>query len=386
MVVSVRLVLVTQDFPPHRGGIQTYAFEIAQRLARRCEAFAVIAPAATGAEAVDASLGFRVFRRGTFDTLITACAPPLTQLVIGEGFDHALHAQWSTAPASLALRGLGRLSTVAVAAHGRELLLEPWRAVSFAQRGYDGVRRLALRRADRILAGSDFTAGLARELGVQPGRIAVTRYGTDPARFRPHDAGPLRERLGLGKRPVLLTIARLVERKGIDSVLEALSSIRQAVPDVAYVVVGEGPERARLEARAGALGVMDAVRFVGPVENDELPVWYSLGDVFVMPSRSESPDVEGFGIVYLEAGACERPVVALRSGGVPDAVADGVSGLLVEPGDIGALAAKLGELLRDPARAAELGRRGRERVLSELNWDRVTDRTLAALSSSGHPS
>jgi len=377
----MRLVFVTQDFPPQRGGIQTYALEVARRLAGRCEAFAVIAPEAEGADAVDRSLGFRVFRRGTFDMLITACVPPLTQLVLGERFEHALHAQWSTAPASLALRALGRLKTVGVAAHGRELLLEPWRAFGLAQRGYDGVRRQALRRADRILAGSEFTAGLVRELGVEPGRITVTRYGTDPARFCPRDASALRERLGLAGRPVLLTISRLVARKGIDAVLAALPGVRRAVPGVAYVVAGDGPERGRLEAEARAQGVADAVHFVGAVEDDELPVWYSLGDVFVMPSRSEAPDVEGFGIVYLEAGACERPVVALRSGGVPDAVADGVSGLLVEPDEPQELAARLSELLLDPARAAELGRRGRERVLSELNWNRVTERTLEALTA-----
>jgi phosphatidylinositol alpha-1,6-mannosyltransferase len=380
MVGSMRLVLVTQDFPPLRGGIQTYALEVGKRLAGRCEAFAVVAPAADGAGAVDESLGFRVFRRGTFDTLITACVPTLTKLVLGEHFDHALHAQWTTAPASLAFRSLGRLKTVAVAAHGRELLLEPWRAVAFAQRGYDGVRRQSLRRADRILAGSEYTAGLVRELGVEPSRITVTRYGTDPSRFCPRDASPLRERLGLVGRPVLLTISRLVARKGIDAVLGVLASVQRTVPGVAYVVVGDGPERGRLEAEARANGVADAVHFVGSVKDEDLPVWYSLGDVFVMPSRSEPPDVEGFGIVYLEAGACERPVVALRSGGVPDAVADGVSGVLVELDDPRALGASLSELLLDPARAAELGRRGRERVLSELNWNRVTERTLEALT------
>jgi phosphatidylinositol alpha-1,6-mannosyltransferase len=381
MVGSMRLVLVTQDFPPLRGGIQTYALEVAKRLAGRCEAFAVIAPEGEGADAVDRSLGFRVFRRGSVDMLLATCAPTLAKLALAEGFDHALHAQWTTAPASLALRGLGRLKKVSIAAHGRELLLEPWRAVGFAQRSYDGVRRQALRRADRILAGSEYTAGLVRDLGVEPGRIAVTRYGTDPSRFCPRDASALRERLGLGGRPVLLTISRLVARKGIDSVLAVLPSVRRAVPGVAYVVAGDGPERGRLEAEARAHGVADAVHFVGPVEDEELPLWYSLGDVFVMPSRSEPPDVEGFGIVFLEAGACERPVVALRSGGVPDAVADGVSGLLVEPDDPRALGARLSELLLDPARAAELGRRGRERVRSELNWDSVTERTLAALST-----
>ena len=377
----MRLVLVTQDFPPLRGGIQTYALEVGKRLARRCEGFAVIAPEAEGADAFDRSLGFRVFRRGSVDMLPATLVPTLTELAFDEGFDHALHAQWTTAPASLALRGLGRLKKVSIAAHGRELLLEPWAVLGFAQRGYDVVRRQALRRADHVLAGSEFTAGLVRDLGVAPGRIAVTRYGTDPTRFSPRDASALRERLGLGGRPVLVTIARLVGRKGIHAVLEALPGVRRAVPGVAYVVVGDGPERQRLEAVAHANGVADAVHFVGSVPDEELPVWYSLGDVFVMPSRSEAPDVEGFGIVYLEAGACERPVVALRSGGVPDAVADGVTGVLIEPDDPQALGTRLSELLLDPTRAAELGRRGRERVLSELNWDSVTERTLAALSS-----
>jgi phosphatidylinositol alpha-1,6-mannosyltransferase len=170
-----------------------------------------------------------------------------------------------------------------------------------------------------------------------------------------------------------------VPRKGIDTVLGALARVRESVPDVVYVVAGEGPDRERLEELAGRAGVNGSVRFVGAVPNDELALWYSLGDVFVMPSRSEPPDVEGFGIVYLEAAACERPVVAARAGGVPDAVADGVSGLLVEPDDEVGLAQALTELLRDPARRADLGRRARERVLSEFTWDRIADRTFEAL-------
>ncbi len=376
----MRLVLVTQDFPPQRGGIQTYALELAKRLAGRCERFAVVAPKDHDAAALDRQWAFPVHRHGTRDTLVAACAPALARLLLSDGFDHALHVQWSTAAASLALRRLGRLEMVAIAAHGRELLLSPWRASRPAQGAYDAFRQRSLRSADRILAGSHFTAGLARDLGVAPERIRVTHYGTDPSRFRPLDAGALRERLGLSGRPVLLTIARLVERKGIDSVLRALPSVQTRVPDVVYVVVGDGPDRERLMALARAGGVENAVRFVGAVGDDELPLWYSLGDVFAMPSRSEPPDVEGFGIVYLEAGACERPVVALRAGGVPDAVAEGRSGLLVTPGDHDGLSAKLSELLLDPARAADLGRRGRERVLGDLNWDRVTDRTLQALS------
>jgi phosphatidylinositol alpha-1,6-mannosyltransferase len=375
----MRLVFVTQDFPPKRGGIQTWALEIARRLSLRCERFCVIAPAADGSDEDDRAFGFRIIRTGTPNTLVLRSAPALARLVTREGYDRTLHAQWSTAPAARVLRRLGKIARVTVAAHGRELLLEPWARVGTAQRGYDRVRRRELAAADCVLAGSRYTADLVCGLGASRERVRVTRYGTDPERFVPRDAAPLRARLELGARPVLLTIARLVARKGIDTVLAALARVRDSVPDVAYVVAGDGPDRERLEELARHAGVADCVRFTGPVPDDELPLWYSLGDVFVMPSRSEPPDVEGFGIVYLEAAACERPVVAARAGGVPDAVADGVSGLLVEPADPAGLARALSELLRDPARRAGLGRRARERVLSDFTWDRVAARTLEAL-------
>jgi phosphatidyl-myo-inositol dimannoside synthase len=377
MVRAVRLVLVTQDFPPRRGGIQTWALEIAKRLAERCDDFAVIAPSAPATAADDPALGFRVIRAGSSNSLIVAAAPPLTRLALRDGFTHSLHAQWSTAPAALALRAVGKLRHVTIAAHGRELLLAPWQSVTWAQRGYDSVRQRSLTACDRILGGSRFTAGLVRGLGVPDELVRITHYGTDPQRFRPVDASELRARHGLGTRPVLLTISRLVPRKAIDLVLRAFAEVRTRVPEVMYVIAGDGPDLERLRGLAARFG--DAVRFVGPVTDAELPVWYSLSDVFVMPSRSEPPDIEGFGIVFLEASACERPVVAARAGGIPDSVAEGVSGLLITPDDERELAARLVELLLDPARRTELGRRGRERVLADFTWDRVAERTLAAI-------
>ena len=122
----MRLVLVTQDFPPARGGIQTWALEIARRLAERAEKFALIAPAAEGAAEADAALGFRVIRTGTSNTLVLSSAPVLARLATREGFDHTLHAQWSTAPAARVLRRFGKLRRVTLAAHGRELLLDDY--------------------------------------------------------------------------------------------------------------------------------------------------------------------------------------------------------------------------------------------------------------------
>jgi phosphatidyl-myo-inositol dimannoside synthase len=375
----VRLVLVTQDFAPRRGGIQTWAVELSKRLSTACDAFAVIAPDVAGGRDADRELGFQVIRAGTPNTLIAAAAPALSRLVLSEGFEATLHAQWSTLPVALGLRAAGKLGRVHVAAHGRELLLAPWQALPLAQAGYDRVRRTTLGAVNTVLAGSHFTAGLTRDLGVDPERIRVTHYGTDPTRFQPRDASALRKRLGLGAGPVLLTIARLVARKGIDTVLDALPAVLARHPDAVYVVAGDGPESEALKVRSRRLGVERAVRFVGAVTDDELPLWYSLADVFVMPSRSDPPDVEGFGIVFLEAAACERPVVAARAGGIPDAVAHGVTGMLVPPGDATALALELTALLGDEARRVELGRRGRERVLADFTWDRVVERTLEAL-------
>jgi phosphatidylinositol alpha-1,6-mannosyltransferase len=377
---AVRLVLVTQDFVPRRGGIQTWALEISRFFAKRCEDFAVIAPRAEGAEQADRALDFRVIRAGTPNTLIAAAAPALARLCSREHFDHTLHAQWSTAPAALHLRGRGQLAHVTVAAHGRELLLEPWKRLGPLQRGYDLVRRRALVSADRILAGSAFTAGLARALGVADERIRVIGYGTDPSRFRPADVSALKAKLGVGSRPLLVTVSRLVSRKGIDTVIEALPRIRERVPEVLYLIAGEGPDRPRLEALCERRGVLSQVRFAGGVEEAELPLWFSLGDVFVMPSRSDGADVEGFGIVFLEASAAGRPVVASTAGGIPDAVAEGVSGLLVPPDDPARLAERVTELLSDPARATDLGQRGRERVLAEFTWQAVGERTLAAMA------
>lgn len=378
---GVRLVLVTQDFAPRRGGIQTWALEISRFFAGRCQDFCVIAPRAESAEQADRALDFRVIRCGTPNTLIAAAAPELARLASRERFDHTLHAQWSTAPAALCLRQRGRLAQVTVAAHGRELLLEPWQKLGPLQSGYDLVRKRTLVSADCILAASAFTAGLVRELGVPDERIRVIGQGVDPARFRPMDVSGLRAKLGVGSRPLLVTVSRLVPRKGIDTVIRALSRVRARVPDAFYLIAGEGPDRARLEALVERERVAEAVRFVGAVPDAELPLWFALGDLFVMPSRSDGADVEGFGIVFLEASASGRPVVASHAGGIPDAVAEGVSGLLVPPDDPERLAERVEELLSDPARAADLGRRGRERVLAEFTWQAIGERTLTAMAS-----
>jgi phosphatidylinositol alpha-1,6-mannosyltransferase len=273
-----------------------------------------------------------------------------------------------------------------VAAHGRELLLRPAARVHVAQRLYDAARRRVLHGSDGIFAVSRYTAGLARELGVDPGRVHVVPNGVDAARFDLPDAAErarrFRERHDLVDRPCFATVARLQPHKGIDTGIAALPVLRKKLPRATYVVVGEGPDAARLRGLAQQLGVADGVRFLSRVSDDEVVDALVACDAFALLSREAIPDVEGFGLVLLEAGACGRPVLGARSGGIPDAVAEDDSGLLVAPDDVPATADALARLLGDAELALRLGEGGRRRARGALSWDRAAQAIYEAMEAS----
>jgi phosphatidyl-myo-inositol dimannoside synthase len=246
--------------------------------------------------------------------------------------------------------------------------------------------RLALRRADRVLANSRFTADLVQKTGVDPKRIEIVHLGCDVDYFRPVPSRiELRQRL-LGARyrdRVILTVANLVPRKGHDMVIRCLPEVRKKIREVTYLIVGNGPYLHELEALAEAVGVRDRVIFAGPVADKDLADLYALSDVFVMPSREQLDkcDAEGFGLVFLEANACAKPVVAGRSGGIPDAVADGITGLLVNPHDPKEIADAINRLLLDKELAIRMGKQGRSRVVNEFTWSKCGKRIQEILRS-----
>lgn len=377
----MRLLLITQDFPPHVGGVQTYAYELARRLTKRCEEVVVIAPAHPDAEVVDAALPCEVVRLpASANTFGFKVGPHILSMARRRGIEVAFHVQWSTAPASLLVRPLGGPRLNFVAAHGRELLLEPIAHRRVLHALYNRTRAFVLRRADGFFPVSHYTGQLLRERGVPPERITVIHNGADPASFHPVDAQDLRDELGLDHQKVVLTISRLVPRKGIDTVLRALPQVARQTPDVRYLIGGSGPDRDRLEALTHELHLDDRVRFLGAIPPDELSRYYNACDVFVMPSREDRPYVEGFGIAFLEANACGKPVVGARAGGIPDAVRDGETGLLVEPDDETDLASALVRLLHDAPLAARLGRNGQQRVRDEASWEHVADQLYEAIA------
>jgi phosphatidylinositol alpha-1,6-mannosyltransferase len=368
---AVKLVMVTQDFPPATGGIQTYAAELAARFHRSEEDFVVIAPGAEGDRSWDDAAPYRVVRVGRSTDIVPLSAIPTLSRLGREGFDTVFHTQWQTVIATVSARRLGGPERLFLAAHGRELLLRPVERLPAMQGAYDSFRTRMIGEAKKLFPVSRFTAGLLRDLGADPKRMIQVPNGTDPERFCPMDASALKTAHGLQGRSIILSVGRVAPRKGFDTVIQALPQICAKVPDAVYVIVGDGPDSARLSALVTSLGLEDRVHRIGKVPWEDVPLWHNVADVFVTPSRSSPPSVEGFGIVFLEANACGKPVIGARTGGIPDAVIEGETGLLVEPDAPEALAEAILQLLVDRDLAARMGRQGRARVMREGTWDHV---------------
>lgn len=211
------------------------------------------------------------------------------------------------------------------------------------------------------------------EIEPTPEQVRVVPLGSDPQFFRPGiDTSEVRERYGLGAGRWLLSVARLTRHKGIDTGLKALAALGGDYPDLRYAVVGDGEDRSALESEARALGIADRVRFLTDVPDRDLPALYNCAEIYLGISRLMEQRVEGFGISLVEASACGVAVLAGTSGGIPEAVHDGVTGLLVDAEHPDAVINALRHLLDDPDLRRRLGAAGRAAVESRYNWDRVT--------------
>ena len=200
--------------------------------------------------------------------------------------------------------------------------------------------------------------------------IGTSHFAPDPS------SSLLRNELGLSSAKVIVSVGRLVHRKGQDRLIQALPAIRQKIPNAHLLLIGEGPYRKKLEALAHQSGVTDAVTFIGRVQYSDLPQYICVGDIFAMPCRSRFAglEVEGLGIVYLEASACGLPVIAGNSGGAPDAVLDGITGVVVDGENLAAISKAIVDLLSNPEKAHHMGIAGRNWIIEEWSWDRWAKR------------
>jgi len=374
-----KTLIVTNDFPPRPGGIQTFVHNMAKRMpGERITVYASTWRDGREAARFDAEQPFQVIRdRSTMLLPTPRVTRRAAEILRAEGCGSV----WFGAAAPLGLMapalrraGAGRLLGMT---HGHE--------AAWAQ--LPGSRQL-LRRigagTDTLTYLGEYTRSrIAAAVGPQAAaRMRQVPPGVDEKTFHPDSGGAaLRARLGLTDRPVVVCVSRLVPRKGQDTLIRALPGVLARVPETVLLIVGDGPYRADLERLAQRTGVAGSVRFTGPVAWSELPAHYGAGDVYAMPCRTRRGglDVEGLGIVYLEASATGLPVVAGDSGGAPDAVLEGETGYVVPGRDLSALTERLVALLLDPELRARLGARGREWVEQSWRWDLLAERLAALL-------
>ncbi|MEP6599071.1 MAG: glycosyltransferase family 4 protein [Actinomycetota bacterium] len=368
-------IIVTNDFPPRQGGIQSFVYAVATRLpADRVVVYASDYP---GSAAFDRRQPFPVVRHPTKILLPT---PMARRRIMATTREHRATAAWFGAAAPLALlapslRRAG-VERVVASTHGHEVA---WAMLP----GTRQVLRRIGRQCDVITYLGEYTR---RRLAPALGGDSMLRQltpGVDVETFRQDvDGSVVRERYGLLGRPVVVCVSRLVARKGQDTLIRALPAIRRVVPGTALLLVGRGPYRKALVRLAQHSGVAADVVFTGQVAEPDLPAYFAAGDVFAMPCRTRrlGMDVEGLGIVYLEASAVGLPVVAGDSGGAPDAVRPGETGVVVSGRDVSGVADAIARLLSNPPLAAQLGAQGRAWAEADWTWDRTARRLEALLA------
>jgi phosphatidylinositol alpha-1,6-mannosyltransferase len=376
-----RQLLLTYDFPPMPGGIARLTGELAQRYPPG--SLLISTGSFEGSTAVDARLSNRVDRLGIRSSRLRT----IQGLVLwshrgrelARGFRPGFVWCGNLKPAGFPALWLNRREKIpyGIMLYGSELLLLQQRIRT--SRFKRGTAERIFRHAEVLVAISEWTRRRCLEvldgLGCKPGEIDVRRIplGTDPAHFRPElDTSRVQARYGLEPGRWLITVARLVGHKGFDTGLRVLAALREAFPDLRYAIVGSGPMQGQLEMLARDLGVGHLVRFLTGVTDQDLPALYNCAEIYLGLSRAEGLLMEGFGISLVEASACGIPVVGARQGGIPDAVREGETGLLVDSTDLGAIVEVVRSLLEDQELARRLGLEGRRAVESYFNWDRVT--------------
>ncbi|KMS87397.1 MULTISPECIES: glycosyltransferase family 4 protein [Streptomyces] len=378
-----KTLIVTNDFPPRPGGIQAFLHNMALRL----DPGRLVVYASTwkrgreGAEATaafDAEQPFTVVRDRTTMLLPT---PRATRRAVGLLREHGCTSVWFGAAAPLglmapALRKAGAERLVATT-HGHEA---GWAQLPAARQL---LRRIG-ESTDTITYLGEYTRSrIATALTPEAAsRMTQLPPGVDEKTFHPGSGGDeVRARLGLTDRPVVVCVSRLVPRKGQDTLIRAMPMILAAEPDTVLLIVGGGPYEEDLRRLARETGVAGSVRFTGAVPWSELPAHYGAGDVFAMPCRTRRGglDVEGLGIVYLEASATGLPVVAGDSGGAPDAVLEGETGWVVRGGSVEQTAERIVALLADAELRRRMGERGRQWVEERWRWDLLAERLKTLL-------
>jgi phosphatidyl-myo-inositol dimannoside synthase len=365
----MKILLITWNYPPKTGGMENMLFEVVRQLTSTAQVD-IIAPFADfSKDELEIPRLVRAGREGLLAFFAHALWAGI-RLTREKKYDVIMTGSALVLPIAVFLGFTFRLPVVAII-HGLDII--------YPNPLYQIAMRFLLPRCRHIIANSRMTKQLAIEHGLAPDRVTVINPGIDVSEFdRLRDPHDIRQRYDIGNRRFILSAGRLVKRKGVlEFISRALPDIIQHDPDAVLVVVGENPSQSlahrddlmtQIRNEIVRQGLQKNVRLVGWTNREDLIAFYQSSDIFVLPAIHVPGDIEGFGIVLLEANAARKPVVATSVGGIPDAVAEGVSGILIEPEKWATIAQSVTTLLHDDELRQKLGRQGRDRVENEFDW------------------
>lgn len=367
---SPKILCITNDFGPRAGGIETFVMGLIERLPKN--SVIVYTSAQPDTQSYDRKwfedFGVEVIRDRSKILLPTPrVAHKVNQLVRKRGIEKSFFG--AAAPLGVLAKGLRRngVNRIVALTHGHEVWwakLWPFSsAISFIGRHVDNLTYLG-----------EFTRGeISKALSPRAASAMVKiAPGIDTDHFAPTEKSQeLRSKLELNQKKVIVSVGRLVHRKGQDILIQALPQVLKSHPSAHLLLIGEGPYRAYLEKLVLKYKVESAITFIGRIQYRDLPQYIGVGDIFVMPSRSRlgGLEVEGLGIVYLEASSCGLPVIAGKSGGAPDAVLEGVTGVAVDGTSTSEVAAAIINFLGQPSASKAMGEAGRKWIHDNWRWD-----------------
>ncbi len=365
-----KILCITNDFGPRAGGIETFVIGLIESLPHG--SVIVYTSRQEGSEPFDkkwfTEFGVEVIRdRSSILLPSLRVGRTVRALVRNRGLTTVFFG--AAAPLGLLSQGLRKSGVQRIVAltHGHEVWWAKVWPFSWAMRrignGVDNLTYLG------NFTRTEISRALSQRAANSMRKIAP---GIDTNHFAPRaDAQALRAELGLSQKKVIVSVGRLVHRKGQDTLIESMPKILVQIPDAHLLFIGEGPYKDYLVKRAAELKVSHAITFIGRIQYAELPRYICVGDIFAMPSRSRLAglEVEGLGIVYLEASACGLAVIGGKSGGAPDAVLEGETGFAVDGTSADSVAEAAITLLGDPERARQMGARGRQWIIDEWRWE-----------------
>jgi phosphatidylinositol alpha-1,6-mannosyltransferase len=377
-----RTLLVTLDFPPMFGGVANYWANLSRFFPS--DQFVVLAPECDDSLDFDIKQNYLIYRKNLiskdnwlwpkwlplfYQALILVRREKIKKIIVG----HIL----PTGTVALLLFKFLRISYV-ISIHGLDINLTQ------ASRRKRWLTKTIVQNAETVIANSNFTKELLVKLGYCESEKIEIIYPCPNISYEQREENfvlEIKSKYKLEDKKIILTVGRLVERKGHDRVIQSLPKVLEKIPNAIYLVVGAGANLKYLKELVVLLKIEDHVLFFTDIADSELPGFYQLADVFIMPSRKlAGGDIEGFGIVYLEANGFGKPVIAGRAGGAVEAVEDGINGLVVDPESITEIADALIKILKDKALATKFGEAGKLRIAKKFNWFEQAKRLINLLN------